>query len=94
MSFARSIVYRQKDGIKSGTHNMYLDIAVCITAWLAATFDTPIGISGNLGSMTLIPFSSSVYLMKKALRNPAVEHAKKALTEFMTTSLDPVMLLV
>ncbi len=68
----------RKLGKNKGIQSTYLDIAVCITAFFAAIWLLPTTTLVSEGSTRSIPFYISVWRMKYALRNPAVEQAKKA----------------
>jgi hypothetical protein len=72
-----------------GIANRYLDMAVCITALCAAAWLRPSCIFGFSGSKMLIPEVNSVYLIRYAFKNPAVETAKKAETLFNNIYLAP-----
>ena len=84
----------RKHGNNKGIQSTYHDIAVCITAFFAAILLLPIITSGLDGSTRSIPFFISVWRMKYALRNPAVEQAKKTEIELYIINSAPYILYV
>ena len=74
MSFILSIANRAKAGSASGIARKILELAVYITAILAATFDLPSG-SPVSGSNISIPLSISELRMNQLLTKPPVMQA-------------------
>jgi hypothetical protein len=87
-----SIIKRHIGGMKMGIAKTYLEIAVYVTALLAHAFDFPWELP--FSSTASIPFYNSVFLINHALREPAVEQAKKLLTEFIMINFEPFKFLV
>ena len=89
ISFIFSIANSANAGRASGAAKKILELAVYMTAFLAATFDLPRGAPVS-GSNISMPLYISELLMNQLFANPPVIHAVVLEAALSKTSLAPV----